>query len=227
MAYYRPGPSALEVGSPPLQSDDWGPQNIAGFFDGYDTAETQDTNLVSSFARDFYRSSGPELDGDFLLSNGSDKLPKPDPFARALERMHFLTDSQAREVLENCGLEVIKSEGKEAAILKIMIWRDEKGDFTYTDEDDDAHEDGTVDGCIHDDERIMMLPLYMKDVTEATMQYGLLKPDLQLECLLRSIPYEGSDTKAQLISKLMHFKDTLFSNSNTLQLLEEQARSSA
>lgn len=227
MAYaHQAGPSALEVGSPPFKSDDWGPLNIANFFDDHDTAEAHNTDLASGFARDFYSSRGSKLEVDFLQSNGSNE--QLDPFARALERMHFLTDSQAREVLENCGLEVMKSEGKEEAIMKIMIWRNDKGDFTMNeDHDDDDDEYGTVDGCIHDDECIMMLPLYMEGVTKATMQYGLLKPDLQLECLLRSITYEGSDTKSQLISKLMHFKDTLFSNSNTFKLLEDQAKSSA
>lgn len=154
-------------------------------------------------------------------------LHRCDPFARAMYRMQFLTSSQLQEVLENCGLPMEEPDGVKdngcTMIEKLMAWRDQRGDFNRHDDDDDD------DGHTHDDDddgfmqgvEFAAIPLYMESVSEAFLQLGLLKSDLQLECLLRNIHYQGSDNKAELICKLMHFKDTLFSKPAILELPAE------
>lgn len=121
---------------------------------------------------------------------------------RALLRMQLLSPSQIATICENLKLEGTCADGQ-SAVETIVAWRDHRGDFEVSDEmEDEDHQNLLLDPNI--------LPLYMEDVHESSLQFGLMKTDLQLECLLRNISYEASDTKSQLTSKLMDFKANVF-----------------
>lgn len=166
---------------------------------------------LRSFARGSYDSHQYKKDEAYRALKSKERR-----LARATNRMQCLTMSQMEVLMENCGL--VKQRGANIAFMvdEVSTWREKRGDFNKEEDSDDDLGSLEEEDSDDDDEGSLFpheftdLPFDMQGVTVVTMELGLLKSDLQLECLLRNIPYQSSDTKPKLISKLMHYKDTLF-----------------
>ncbi|KAI5070771.1 hypothetical protein GOP47_0015114 [Adiantum capillus-veneris] len=143
--------------------------------------------------------------------------------ARAIYRMQSLTDSQWAIVMENCGLRMGVSERvtSMAEMVKIVMeWRRERGDFRRDENEEKEEQWHEFEGAVG----VPRLSDDMQEANEAMLKLVFLKTDLQVECLLRGISYKGGDTKEQLISMLMHHKQSLLLNSgNSFQVLAEQS----
>eukprot|EP00250_Pteridium_aquilinum_P025885 c31790_g1_i1 orf=1-246(-) len=65
-------------------------------------------------------------------ANSAQATPPADPYARALLRMHFLTHSQAIDILDNVLPRPDANQSGQSLvdiIMHIMAWRDQRGDF--------------------------------------------------------------------------------------------------
>ncbi|MCO5606266.1 hypothetical protein L7F22_060453 [Adiantum nelumboides] len=145
--------------------------------------------------------------------------------ARAVYRLQFLTGSQWAIVMENCGVAMNESKSDSEAsiadmVKMVMEWRRKRGDFLKQFEDEEEQQEHELEGKVG----VPRLSDDMQEANMAILKLGFLKTDLQVECLLRGILYEGGDTKVQLISKLMDHKQALFlHSSNSFQVLAEQS----
>ncbi|KAI5070775.1 hypothetical protein GOP47_0015118, partial [Adiantum capillus-veneris] len=197
--------------------------------------EQQTFTRLSSFARDFYSVNSDDDSDDLasLCSYDDEEVRKivektcalTMKEARAKFRLELLTPSQWDIVMESCKIEVQRDASLADKVVKVMGWRSERGDFDMHDAgEEDGDEEGLAGTDVDDDDQVPKLCDDMEGVSEACLELGFLKSDLQVECLLRGISYDGRDTKVQLISKLMEHKQSLSLNClNSFQFLAKQS----
>ncbi|KAH7426311.1 hypothetical protein KP509_11G094700 [Ceratopteris richardii] len=150
----------------------------------------------SSFARDLYESSTVKTNSD----NPEDPIELADFMAqelRAWNRMIMMTDSQVDVLMSHLIISVEGDNTKVAKLERLLEWRRLHGDFGALASPDEEVEEVLL--------RIPDMPELPYDAQTWTMEMllGYPRPDLQLECLLRGIDYDGADTKSQLVDMLM------------------------
>ncbi|KAH6556962.1 hypothetical protein KP509_1Z145700 [Ceratopteris richardii] len=164
------------------------------------TAANDNGMRSTSFVHDFY---------DGLLSD----LPIQE--SRALHGMLLLNESELDLIMFSCGIPVM-NDGRSAKLKRLLEWRRERGDFRISSPSRDEIEDVLIDAA-----EIQRLP---DDVRQWTTEIllGLAITDLQLECLLRRVYYDGHNTKDHLVAKLMYLKQSSMVESDFFQTLGTQ-----
>ncbi|KAH7426317.1 hypothetical protein KP509_11G095300 [Ceratopteris richardii] len=142
--------------------------------------------------------------------------------SRAWERMIILTDSELETLINNLNIFLAENmkDNKAAKVKALLEWRRWRGDF------------GTVVSCDDEVEQVLLnisdvqaLPWDPQTWTKE-MLLSFPRPDLQLECLLRVIRYDGEQTKMELVEKLLlcGSESSSMRSCNTFQILEEQSK---
>ncbi|KAH6555371.1 hypothetical protein KP509_11G095100 [Ceratopteris richardii] len=108
---------------------------------------------------------------------------------RALHGMLLLNESEWDLIMFNCGIPVM-SVDRSAKLERLLEWRRERGDFRISPTFRDEIEDVLIDAA-----EIQTLP---DDVRQWTTEIllGLAIIDLQLECLLIRVNYDGDVPEA-------------------------------
>ncbi|KAH7426313.1 hypothetical protein KP509_11G094900 [Ceratopteris richardii] len=154
----------------------------------------------SSFVHDFYEESLSDL---------------PVHECRALHGMLLLNESELDLIMFNCGIPVM-NEDRSAKLKRLLEWRRERGDFRISPTFRDEIEEVLIDAA-----ELQRLP---DDVRQWTTEIllGLAITDLQLECLLRRVNYDGDNTKYQLVATLMDLKQSSMVDSDFFETLATQ-----
>ncbi|MCO5585575.1 hypothetical protein L7F22_039510 [Adiantum nelumboides] len=155
--------------------------------------------------------------GDGLTKNSALRMNED----WAKRRVELLTRSQKDIVMESCRIRVGLDASESEKVLLVMDWRSNRGDFEVR----VGEEDEGLINLVRGDYGMPELRDDLEGVSEECLEFGFLKADLQVECLLRSISYDGSDSRAQLIGKLMEYKEALSQNClNSFQFLADQCQ---
>ncbi|KAH7426312.1 hypothetical protein KP509_11G094800 [Ceratopteris richardii] len=129
--------------------------------------------------------------------------------SRAWNRMLMMTESQLKVLLSNLIICVEEEDTKVAKLEQLLEWRRLHGDFGALASWDDEVEQVLL--------QIPDMPELPYDAQTWTMEMllGYPRPDLQLECLLRGIDYDGADRKSELVEMMMVY--AISSRCNTSQ----------
>ncbi|KAH6556963.1 hypothetical protein KP509_1Z145800 [Ceratopteris richardii] len=164
--------------------------------------EVEGWNSYRFFARDVCESLST---GDMTDGNPSEPVHQTVltiQESRAWNRMIILTDSQLEVLMSYINISVgdNRKDNKVAKVKELLEWRRRRGDFGNL-----ATPDDEVERVLLQAPDMQPLPWDAQTWTKE-MLLGYPRPDLQLECLLRALDYDGHHTKSQLVEKLMVFE---------------------